>query len=186
MATLHAPTDLATVRSFINTLDVDAGTDTLADAPTFAAWLAEAGLCSLDARVDADHLDRARELRGVLRRLAEANHDGTTDPDAVDRLSRVSARLAVGLRFTPDGGVELAAEDDGVDGALAAIVAATAAAMAEDDWRRLKLCGADDCAWAFYDESRNRSARWCSMAGCGNREKARKFRQRHEGGGATG
>ena len=35
-------------------------------------------------------------------------------------------------------------------------------------WNRLKVCPNDDCAWAFYDESRNRSRRWCSMNVCGN------------------
>ena len=35
----------------------------------------------------------------------------------------------------------------------------------------LKVCPADDCQWAFYDQSRNRSAIWCDMEVCGNRHK---------------
>ncbi|HYH51840.1 MAG TPA: CGNR zinc finger domain-containing protein, partial [Acidimicrobiia bacterium] len=42
-----------------------------------------------------------------------------------------------------------------------------------------KVCRQPDCRWAYYDESRNRSRTWCSMESCGNRAKARSFRQRH-------
>jgi len=48
-------------------------------------------------------------------------------------------------------------------------------------WARVKACVADDCQWAFYDSSRNRSGRWCDMAVCGNREKVRTYRSRQSG-----
>ncbi|WP_208085430.1 CGNR zinc finger domain-containing protein [Brevibacterium atlanticum] len=35
---------------------------------------------------------------------------------------------------------------------------------------RLKLC--PGCHWLFFDMSRNRSRRWCSMQTCGGRDKA--------------
>lgn len=186
MARLHAPTDLDTVADFCNTMHVDEGTDELREPEGLAAWLVAAELVPAPAHVDEAELALARDLREVLRTLAHANHEGTTAADASRRLSDLATRLALQVRFTDDGDVELVAGGDAVPAALATIVAATAAAMADDRWRRFKLCGADDCLWAFYDESRNRSARWCSMAACGNREKARKFRQRHDGGGATG
>ena len=44
---------------------------------------------------------------------------------------------------------------------------------------RLSACRDENCRVAFYDKSRNRSRAWCSMEVCGNREKARSFRQRH-------
>jgi predicted RNA-binding Zn ribbon-like protein len=40
------------------------------------------------------------------------------------------------------------------------------------------VCAAEDCRWAFYDRSRNRSRTWCSMEECGNRAKARSYRAR--------
>jgi predicted RNA-binding Zn ribbon-like protein len=52
-------------------------------------------------------------------------------------------------------------------------------AMAAGNWNRLKVCSNDACQRAFYDSSRNRSGRWCSMATCGNRMKGRAYRQRH-------
>lgn len=47
----------------------------------------------------------------------------------------------------------------------------------ENDLKRVKQCEGDPCGWLFFDTSRNRSRRWCSMADCGNRAKARRFNQ---------
>jgi predicted RNA-binding Zn ribbon-like protein len=45
-----------------------------------------------------------------------------------------------------------------------------------DDVTRVRECpGADDCGWLFYDTTRNRSRRWCSMEGCGSRVKMRRY-----------
>src|SRR5438067_275486 len=38
--------------------------------------------------------------------------------------------------------------------------------------------GADNCAWLFMDNTRNRSRQWCSMQACGNRDKARRHYRR--------
>jgi predicted RNA-binding Zn ribbon-like protein len=54
-----------------------------------------------------------------------------------------------------------------------------AGALQDGTWERLKVCLADDCQVAFYDQSRNRSAVWCDMRGCGNRQKVRSYRERH-------
>jgi predicted RNA-binding Zn ribbon-like protein len=53
-----------------------------------------------------------------------------------------------------------------------------AEAMAEGSWGRLKACSDHGCQWAFFDRSKNRSGHWCSMRVCGNRAKARQFRER--------
>ena len=70
----------------------------------------------------------------------------------------------------------------GVDAALGRLVIAVHSAMADGSWDRLKACRASDCEWAFIDNARNHSRAWCSMKSCGNREKARAFRERHRHG----
>jgi predicted RNA-binding Zn ribbon-like protein len=64
---------------------------------------------------------------------------------------------------------------------VARLLAIVECAQAEDKWVRLKVCPDDDCGWAFYDWSKNRSATWCSMETCGNRAKARSYRERQRG-----
>ena len=53
---------------------------------------------------------------------------------------------------------------------------------------RERLCQCDDlqCGWFFLDTSRNRSRRWCTMKGCGNRNKARSFYRRSQSGRQKG
>ena len=50
--------------------------------------------------------------------------------------------------------------------------------MTDGTFDRLKACPGENCGWAFYDRSKNQSARWCSMAICGSREKVRAHRAR--------
>lgn len=50
------------------------------------------------------------------------------------------------------------------------------------DPRRLKMCPGPDCGWLFLDRSKNMSRRWCDMAVCGNRAKARRFHEKARAG----
>jgi predicted RNA-binding Zn ribbon-like protein len=62
-----------------------------------------------------------------------------------------------------------------------ALLVAIAAAdfLTGDDLSRLKRCPPPEgCGWLFYDESRNRSRRWCSMETCGSWAKSKSFRER--------
>lgn len=45
---------------------------------------------------------------------------------------------------------------------------------------RIQQCGNANCSWLFLDKSKNHSRRWCDMAVCGNREKARRSRARKQ------
>jgi predicted RNA-binding Zn ribbon-like protein len=46
----------------------------------------------------------------------------------------------------------------------------------------VRECGGAQCTWLFLDHSRGRSRRWCSMASCGNRAKARRHYHRSRKG----
>jgi predicted RNA-binding Zn ribbon-like protein len=43
---------------------------------------------------------------------------------------------------------------------------------------RVRICGSETCSARFYDRSPAARRRWCSMAACGNQNKARRFRER--------
>jgi predicted RNA-binding Zn ribbon-like protein len=174
-----APGELELVRDFVNTLEVDDGTEHLADPAALAVWLAERGLMR-GRTADAGDLARARRLREGLRALLLENNGISVGKEARAVLDRTARRAGLGVRFQSDGAsVEPTA--GGVDGALGRLVAVAATAMLDGTWARLKACRAPDCRWAFYDQARNRSRTWCSMAVCGNRVKARTYRRRHAG-----
>ncbi|WP_260412580.1 ABATE domain-containing protein [Alkalihalobacillus sp. TS-13] len=71
---------------------------------------------------------------------------------------------------------------DKLDGMLPPIIHSAAdLLLSEKDLNRIKKCKNDPCGWLFLDTSRNHSRRWCSMAHCGNRKKARRFYQNNKG-----
>lgn len=54
----------------------------------------------------------------------------------------------------------------------------TAALLTSPDFSRVRQCAADDCSYLFVDTSRTGKRRWCDMATCGNRAKARRHSSR--------
>ena len=186
--TRKAPGTLELVKSLANTVDVESGTDALQSPDGDVArgrelareWLIGQGLWPTDGPelLMPDYI-RLGTFRDAVRQLLSANHGGEEDPGAT---SLVNERLATGpLRVVLDGGrARLVPAGEGVDAVLATYAAAIYDAMAAGTWPRLKICGAGDCQWAFYDTSKNRSGAWCSMAVCGNRAKVRKYQARQK------
>jgi predicted RNA-binding Zn ribbon-like protein len=48
--------------------------------------------------------------------------------------------------------------------------------LVEEPRKRIRKCGASDCDVYYLDTSKGRRRQWCSMKGCGNREKQRRWR----------
>lgn len=174
-----APEALEPLRAFLNTIDVDEGTDALSSPEALSAWLRERGLLRTDgARATQEDLDGALALRAALRAMIAAG-TAAPDPEVIETLNATAGRAELGVRFGPGGWSVVACCTPGVPGAFGALLAIAANAQADGTWSRLKLCSCEDCAWAFYDVSRNRSRRWCSMEVCGNRAKVGAYRARH-------
>ena len=174
----EAPGELELVRRFVNTLDVEEGTDELDGPESLLGWFAEMGLLSDEATADEGDLERALALREGIRSLLLANNGEELEPADLRELNRAAGSVRLTVRFDEDGSPVLEPETSGISAALGRILGAVARAEDEGIWGRLKVCPNDACQWAFYDRSRNRSGRWCTMEVCGNRMKARAFRQR--------
>jgi predicted RNA-binding Zn ribbon-like protein len=159
--------DVELVVAFLNTVDVEQDTDLLDDPTRWRDWIADQGLGPPTTGVPtADTVGYVRTVRDALR---DAVVDGREPlPDG-------AARRTGGLvRVELHGGVPTLVANDPVG----AVLAASARLAVLGDWDRVKICPADDCRWAFFDHSRNRSRTWCSMRVCGNRTKARNWRER--------
>jgi predicted RNA-binding Zn ribbon-like protein len=176
-----APGDLELVRSFVNTVEIepDHVDETLLDPEALRRWLVEHGLPVGDRPLREPDLRRAIEVREALRAFTLANNGHPLDPDAVGTLNELATSAPLQVSFDDKGRPHLGCMQEGIDAALAALLAIVYRSMAEGTWPRLKGCYADSCMWAFYDHSKNRSGTWCSMAVCGNRAKARAHRARH-------
>lgn len=176
------------VRDFVNTVEYqedDEGWQTPAD---LGGWLRSRGLLDGDgtggAPTDAD-LALALTVREGLRSVLATHAGHDADPAAIRRLDDALAELPVRVSFaTADGFGLVPAAESPVRRALARVLEAVRAATEEGSWPRLKVCDRDSCRWAYYDYSKNRSGRWCTMAGCGNAVKMQKAHARRAGGAA--
>ncbi|MDG4827542.1 CGNR zinc finger domain-containing protein [Asanoa sp. WMMD1127] len=183
---MAAPGRLELVRRFVNTRDIEAGTDSVADAAGLRAWLMDAGLWRGSAGVRPGELERAHRLREALRSAAAANHDRSPVPDpALAVLDEVARRARVTLSFTKDHAWRAESRATGADGALGEIVIRVTESMTAGTWSRLKVCANDACGWAYFDSSRAGTGKWCTMRLCGNRAKQQAWRDRRAAPPAT-
>jgi predicted RNA-binding Zn ribbon-like protein len=172
------PHELDLVIDFVNTLDLEQGTDELVGHGV-DEWFAAHNLRAPEATpLDDRERGHAIRLREALRALMLANNGGAPDDRAGGELEQIARRGELGIHFAPDGAVTLAPSSQDFAGSLARLLVPVARASSDGTWLRVKACRANDCQWAFYDRSRNRSGVWCEMAVCGNRTKVRAYRER--------
>jgi len=174
-----APGHLEHIRAFVNTLDIEAGTDELDTSASLEDWLRTRELIPGPVAASAGDLRRAVGLREALREVLSGHVGAGHRADAPQaRLRAVTDGLAARFEIGDDGTVRTAPAGGAVADGLAALMLIAAEATTLGTWQRLKVCGADDCRWAFYDRSPARTGCWCSMAVCGSRAKSRAFRRR--------
>jgi len=122
--------------------------------------------------------NRAIALREAIYHIFSSISAGDSIPEA--DLARLNATLAAGLKRLRivNRGEIFALDWQWVDGELDLplwMVARSAAdLLVSERLHRVHECQGKDCGWLFLDQSRNHSRRWCDMADCGNREKARR------------
>jgi predicted RNA-binding Zn ribbon-like protein len=170
-----APGELELVRAFVNTRELDPDVEEISSPEALATWLDGHGIEVAEELTDED-VERAREFREAVRALLLANQTGEGRPEAVARLRAAAESARLRFEIGPDGRTRPAPACDGVDALAARLLAVVSAAQETGEWERLKVCVSDECLWAFYDRSRNRSRHWCSMEVCGNRAKTRTYR----------
>jgi predicted RNA-binding Zn ribbon-like protein len=174
-----APAPLDLVEAFINTADLETGSDELATTRGLRAFLLARDLIPRAASVSERERERAIRLREALRRAAAANNQATVDSRLIRELNQLAQGAPMVVTFGGERAPQLSPSASGVEAGLARILAAVFVAMLTGQWARLKSCGNDACQWAFYDASKNRSGRWCEMTDCGNDAKGRAYRARH-------
>lgn len=170
-----APGRLALVQAFVNSVNVEFGPDEFATVGGLAAWLDRAGFPGLEPGEPARR--EAVALREALRGLLRENNGGPAEPEARQVVEHVARGCPLVVGFDADGRPGLRPALGDVRGVFAAVLAAVSDSVVDGSWVRLKACHEHRCEWAFYDRSRNRSSRWCSMEVCGTRAKMRVYRE---------
>ena len=163
---------ITTILGFLNTLNLVAGYDAFRDYARMSEWMSEHGLLEDPS---LQEIALAVEVREAVRHLL---HEGNA-PSCSSRevLERAAGMAQVSLHFELEGAA-IRSTNPGLDRAIAEFLIAVYSAMADGTWERIRVCRNPECRWAFFDQSRNRARMWCSMAECGNKMKARRFRRR--------
>lgn len=171
----------------------------IADGPGYLRWLDLAGLITapesqaLRSRFSRAELDRAAAaavaLREWLRPLIAAWAAGDLAVPDKHALARLNATLAEDSRHAEisrcDG--TLVVTDRRAWSSPQALLAPPAQAaadlLAHGDRSLVRNCEGPTCTLWFYDRTKAHQRRWCTMAVCGNRAKARAHRARLTGRG---
>jgi predicted RNA-binding Zn ribbon-like protein len=176
-----APGPVALVQDFINTRNYFRGGDLLEDAEAATTGLAGRKLLEEGERIEEAERRLLVTFREGLRTLLLAHNSGP--PPDLELLDDLAAPAALRVRFGPDGRptIEPGSAGEPAERVVARLLAVVIQAEEKGTWERLKACRNEDCKWAFYDASKNRSGSWCNMSICGARHKMRAYRKRRSG-----
>ena len=163
---IETASDEAFLLAILNSTPVidGAAADDLANPARARAWLASAG--GAGSQAELRHVLQAREaLQAVVR---------GDEPPAV------LAPLLAGASCLPalTGGQITWTLSVPPDRQLAVRAVLAWDTLAKSSPGRLRPCANDECQLFLIDHSKAGTARWCSMAACGNRMKARRHYQR--------
>ena len=156
-------------------------TESLNGPDDLAAWLATQG--AKDGRpLSRREFEQALEVRETIHRVFDATARGK--PAAAGDLQALNERLAAAparqaVRRDRSGYAwEVDPRTATAEGALAAVLWSAGDLLTGGLLDKVRRCANPDCGWLFFDDSRAGKRRWCSMASCGNRAKAKRHYHR--------
>ncbi len=164
----------------------------------FVSFLVEARLVSQDraARLrpllstEAQAVDavllRILRLRESLRAIFGSMVDSKSFPaswvEPINEILRVTEGHDELVSNKGAWSLQFVAREGGLDWLLAALARSAAELLVEGPRVPIRRCANPSCRLFFYDDSRTRRRRWCSMSACGNRHKVAAFLRRHAPG----
>jgi predicted RNA-binding Zn ribbon-like protein len=136
--------------------------------------------------VDAVRL-RILRLRECLRVIFDSTVNDKSFPaswiEPVNEILRITEGHDELVPRSGGWSLQFIAREGGLDWLLAAIARSAAELLVEGPRAPIRRCANPACKLFFYDDSRTRRRRWCSMAVCGNRHKVAAFLRRQQRAG---
>ncbi len=120
----------------------------------------------------AEVVDRAIRFRSALYAVLV----GPAAPEDWAAVNAEVARAGAAVRLAPGEPASWTFADSGLESPLLPIVWAAAGLLTTPAATAVDACPSHDCGWLFANPTGRR--RWCSMALCGNRAKARRHARR--------
>lgn len=160
------PDDEEFLLELLNTTPVVDGEprDDLAQPKAARVWMRGHGIATSGTELAA-----LVDVRSVLQAVVR----GEQSPTGLQRFLESASLRAAATRDGVDWRLDVA---DGPQGAVRAVLAWDALRISSPG--RLRPCANTECQLFLIDRSKPNTARWCSMAICGNRMKARRHYRR--------
>lgn len=166
---------------FVNTVANRRGKsrDYVDSAAEFSRWSQRVGLLEEDQtlRLNTQQLTDVRNAREMLHRLFLSLAVGKAPSagsivELNSWLARVSPKRH--MKWTKDGATWIWKSSlHDPDRVLGPILLSASELLVKGLGSKVRECGDEFCGWIFLDRSQAGRRRWCSMADCGNRAKAR-------------
>jgi len=179
-----APDDLELVRSFLSLHDHEQGNPN-GMPPSLESlrwWLGSRDLLGPEDTVRDQDLAWALRVRDALTSKVRETMGTDRDQEATEFLNRAAEETGLRVCFGCSDGDPIHVDASGVRGAIGRILGSAFLAELDGRWERFRICNDPACTAVFYDRSKNKSGKWCSMSSCGNRAKVRAFRARQAAG----
>lgn len=126
---------------------------------------------------------RILRLRESLRAIFTCIVDGKSFPaswvEPINEILRITEGHDELVSHKGAWSLQFVARESGLEWLLAALARSAAELLVEGPRAAIRRCANPSCRLFFYDDSRTRRRRWCSMSVCGNRHKVAAFLRRH-------
>jgi len=169
-----APGRLVLLEGFLNTWSGELDFDDFETPASTEAWLRGAGVWTRAKKLTAKNHEKIVAFRSHLRAWI-------IDDEAAKPRKNSGAEVTFRAEIDASGTVEFPATGDPYQAVVGAMTESVSESQKNGTWDRFKCCELPTCGWAFYDATRSRTKRWCSMKTCGSRHKAREYYKRKRG-----
>jgi predicted RNA-binding Zn ribbon-like protein len=166
-----APGELVRLQGFLNTWSEELGIEDFATPAAMEQWLRASFLWDGGKNITIENYQRILSVRHLLRQAVQHSHQMT-------ELEKLQFTLSFTMEFDESGAPNLKPLGDDCDKLLGRLMLIIYNSMTDGSWSRFKCCALESCGWAFFDSTRSRTKRWCSMRTCGSRHKARQYYKR--------
>lgn len=153
--------------------------DRLANTEWMRGFIAKWELPELELS-NPDNIDRLRHLRELIGQMTGQLTSGEPiHSEQIDALNQILKQGPVVFQIAArEDGYKLSSTplSNDIDQFTASITTSFAEWIGKGDHSRVRICENVDCLWVFYDDTKNRSKRYCDDRACGNLMKVRRYR----------
>ena len=173
-----APGELIKVQGFLNTWSDELEIEDFETVASTEEWLRASGLWTGTRKLSQKQHNRVLEFRRAIRLWVQTRK---VPPELVE----LSLSLTFRINLCNDEAIGFEPTGSACDRVFGCLVAIILKSMDDGTWERLKCCYLASCGWSYYDSTRSRTRRWCSMQTCGSRSKSRAYYKRKSASQAT-